>query len=129
VVVLAGLGLRGAPGMGFTSAVVFAIVGAGLDERVAIITDGQMSGLVNKGLIVAEVNPEGALGGPIGLVRDGDIISVDIDSRTIDLDVPNDVLAARRASLPVQAAPAGCGWLSVYARSVRPLSEGATLGG
>lgn len=128
VVVLTGLGLRGAPGMGLTSAVVFAIHGAGLGERVAVVTDGQMSGLVNTGLTVAEVNPEGALGGPLGLVRDGDIISVDVDARTIDLDVADEVLAERRAHLPALAAPAGCGWLSVYARSVRPLTEGATLG-
>jgi dihydroxy-acid dehydratase len=129
VVVLTGLGLRGAPGMGLTSAVVFAIAGAGLDERVAVVTDGQMSGLVNKGLTVAEVTPEGATGGPLGLVRDGDVISVDVDARTIDLDVPDEVVAERRAQLPPLGAPAGCGWLSVYARSVRPLTEGATLGG
>jgi dihydroxy-acid dehydratase len=129
VVVLTGLGLRGAPGMGLTSAVVFAIAGAGLGERVALVTDGQMSGLVNTGLTVAEVSPEGALGGPLGLVRDGDVISVDVDARTIDLDVPREVLARRRAQLPAPAAPTGCGWLSVYARSVRPLAEGATLGG
>jgi len=129
VVVLTGLGLRGAPGMGLTSAVVFAIAGAGLGERVAVITDGQMSGLVNRGLTVAEVNPEGALGGPLGLVRDGDVISVDVDARTIDLDVPQDVLARRRADLPALGAPTGCGWLSVYARSVRSLGQGATLGG
>jgi dihydroxy-acid dehydratase len=84
---------------------------------------------VNRGLTVAEVNPEGALGGPLGLVRDGDVISVDVDARTIDLDVPPDVLARRRADLPALGAPAGCGWLSVYARSVRSLGEGATLGG
>jgi dihydroxy-acid dehydratase len=129
VVVLTGLGLRGAPGMGFTSAVVFAIAGAGLDERVALVTDGQMSGLVNKGLTVAEVSPEGALGGPLGLVHDGDLISVDVDARTIDLSVPDEVLARRRAQMPLPATPTGCGWLSVYARSVRPLTEGATLGG
>jgi dihydroxy-acid dehydratase len=129
VVVLTGLGLRGAPGMGLTSAVVFAIAGAGLDERVAVVTDGQMSGLVNRGLTVAEVSPEGALGGPLGLVRDGDVISVDVDARTIDLDVPDEVVAERRAALPPLAAPPGCGWLSVYARTVRPLAEGATLGG
>ena len=129
VVVLTGLGLRGAPGMGLTSAVVFAIAGAGLDEQVAVVTDGQMSGLVNKGITVAEVCPEGSLGGPLGLVRDGDIISVDVDARTIDLDVADEVLAERQAHLPALPAPTGCGWLSVYARTVRPLSEGATLGG
>jgi dihydroxy-acid dehydratase len=88
-----------------------------------------MSGLVNKGLTVAEVNPEGALGGPLGLVRDGDIIRVDVDARRIDLDVPDGVVTARRADLPALAAPTGCGWLSVYARSVRPLNQGTTLGG
>jgi dihydroxy-acid dehydratase len=129
VVVLTGLGLRGAPGMGLTSAVVFAIDGAGLGEQVAMVTDGQMSGLVNKGLTVAEVSPEGAVGGPLGLVRDGDIIRVDVDARTIDLDVDQGVLAERRAELRPLAAPPGCGWLSVYARAVRPLTEGATLAG
>jgi len=127
--VLTGLGLRGAPGMGFTSAFVFALDGAGLSDKVAVITDGQLSGLVNNGISVAEVSPEGAVGGPLGLVRDGDVISVDVDARTIDLHVPDAELAARRAQLPALAPPAGCGWLSVYARSVRPLGQGATLGG
>ncbi len=78
VVVLTGLGLRGSPGMGLTSALMFAIDGAGLSASVAVITDGQMSGLVNGGLVVAEVSPEGAAGGPLGLVRDGDMISIDV---------------------------------------------------
>jgi dihydroxy-acid dehydratase len=127
--VLTGLGLRGSPGMGFTSAFVFALHGAGLGGKVAVITDGQMSGLVNKGISVAEVSPEGALGGPLGLVRDGDMISVDVDARTIDLEVPEGELAQRRAQLAPLIPSAGCGWLSVYARSVRPLRHGATLGG
>jgi dihydroxy-acid dehydratase len=129
VLVLTGLGLRGAPGMGFTSAFVFALDGAGLSGKVAMITDGQMSGLVNKGISVAEVSPEGAVGGPIGLVEDGDIISVDVEARTIELNVPADELARRRERLSPLQSPAGCGWLSVYARSVRPLRHGATLGG
>jgi dihydroxy-acid dehydratase len=128
VVVVTGLGLRGAPGMGLTSAVVFAIDGAGLGERVAMVTDGQMSGLVNKGLTVAEVSPEGAVGGPLGLVRDGDIIHIDVDAHTIDLDVAGPVLDERRSRVPPPSLSEGCGWLSVYARSVRPLREGATLG-
>jgi len=129
VLVLTGLGLRGSPGMGLTSAFVFALDGAGLGPEVAVVTDGQMSGLVNKGLVVAEVSPEGAVGGPLGLVRDGDMISIDVDARTIDLEVDEDELARRRAALPETPAPPGCGWLSVYARTVRPLTEGATLGG
>ncbi|GGM94185.1 dihydroxy-acid dehydratase [Thermopolyspora flexuosa] len=129
VLVLTGLGLRGSPGMGLTSAFVFALDGAGLGPEVAVVTDGQMSGLVNKGLVVAEVSPEGAVGGPLGLVRDGDMISIDVDARTIDLEVDEDELARRRAAMPETPAPPGCGWLSVYARTVRPLTEGATLGG
>ncbi|HZC41287.1 MAG TPA: dihydroxy-acid dehydratase, partial [Streptosporangiaceae bacterium] len=93
VVVLTGLGLRGSPGMGFTSAVVFALAGAGLAAQVAVITDGQMSGLVSKGLMVAEVSPEGAAGGPIGLVADGDLITVDTGARTAELHVPEAELA------------------------------------
>jgi dihydroxy-acid dehydratase len=129
VVVLTGLGLRGSPGMGLTSALMFAIDGAGLSTSVAVITDGQMSGLVNGGLVIAEVSPEGAAGGPLGLVRDGDVIAIDVNARTVDLEVEAGELAARRATLPPLAAPAGCGWLSVYARSVAPLGSGATLGG
>jgi len=129
VVVLTGLGLRGSPGMGLTSALMFAIDGAGLSASVAVITDGQMSGLVNGGLVIAEVSPEGAAGGPLGLVRDGDLIAIDVNARTVDLEVEPGELAARRAALPPLAAPAGCGWLSVYARSVAPLGAGATLGG
>jgi dihydroxy-acid dehydratase len=127
--VLTGLGLRGAPGMGFTSAFVFALDGAGLSGKVAVITDGQLSGLVNKGISVAEVSPEGAAGGPLGLVRDGDVISVDLDARTIDLHVADTELDERRAALAPLTPPAGCGWLSVSARTVRPLTQGATLGG
>ena len=128
VVVLTGLGLRGSPGMGLTSALMFAIDGAGLSTSVAVITDGQMSGLVNGGLVIAEVSPEGAAGGPLGLVRDGDVIAIDVNARTVDLEVEPGELAARRAALPPLAVPAGCGWLSVYARSVAPLGSGATLG-
>jgi dihydroxy-acid dehydratase len=129
VVVLTGLGLRGSPGMGLTSALMFAIDGAGLSTSVAVITDGQMSGLVNGGLVVAEVSPEGAAGGPLGLVRDGDMISIDVNARTLDLEVSPAELDARRAELPPLRAPSGCGWLSVYARTVAPLGAGATLGG
>jgi dihydroxy-acid dehydratase len=128
VLVLSGLGLRGSPGMAFTSAFVFALDGAGLGDEVVVVTDGQMSGLVNKGLVVAEVAPEGALGGPLGLVEDGDMISIDVDARTLDLEVPEEELAARRARLEPLAVPTGCSWLSVYARSVQPVNRGATLG-
>jgi dihydroxy-acid dehydratase len=127
VVVLRGIGLRGGPGMGLTSALIFAIDGAGLGEHVALITDGQFSGLVNTGLVVGEVSPEAAVGGPLSLVRDGDVITIDLDRRAVDLNVPADELASRgHGERPTSGER---GWLGVYEQVVRPLSQGATLGG
>jgi dihydroxy-acid dehydratase len=129
VVVLRGLGVTGSPGMGMASALVFALDGAGLTGQVAVVTDGQLSGLVNKGIVVGEVSPEAAAGGPLGLVRDGDTISIDVPARTADLQVPAEELARRRAALAADppTRPAEVGWLSVYQRLVRPLPEGAVL--
>lgn len=128
VVVLRGIGLRGGPGMGLASAFVFALDGAGLGADVALVTDGQLSGLVNRGIVVGEVAPEAATGGPLALVRPGDMIAIDLDRRTVDLEVDDDELAARRAALPAPAPSGERGWLGVYERTVRPLSRGATLG-
>jgi dihydroxy-acid dehydratase len=129
VVVLRGLGVTGSPGMGMASALVFALDGANLTGQVAVVTDGQLSGLVNKGIVVGEISPEAAAGGPLGLVRDGDMIRIDVLARAADLDVPADELAARKAGLAANppARPAEVGWLSVYQRLVRPLPEGAVL--
>ena len=129
VVVLRGLGVTGSPGMGMASALVFALDGAGLTGQVAVVTDGQLSGLVNKGIVVGEVSPEAAAGGPLGLVRDGDTIRIDVPARTADLEVPPEELAERKAALAASppARPVEVGWLSVYQRLVRPLPEGAVL--
>jgi dihydroxy-acid dehydratase len=129
VVVLRGLGVTGSPGMGMASALVFALDGKDLTSQVAVVTDGQLSGLVNKGIVVGEISPEAAAGGPLGLVRDGDLIRIDVLGRTADLDVAEEELAARRAELlahPREQAHE-TGWLSVYQRLVRPLPEGAVL--
>ncbi len=127
VVVLRGLGVRGGPGMGMASRVVFALDGAGLGAEVAFVTDGQLSGLVNKGLVVGEVTPEAAIGGPIGLVQDGDRIMIDAEAKTIALDVPAAELAARRARFELKDQHSEEGWLAIYERSVQPLSKGAAL--
>ncbi len=129
VVVLRGLGVTGSPGMGMASALVFALDGLDLTGQVAVVTDGQLSGLVNKGIVVGEVSPEAAAGGPLGLVRDGDMIRIDVLARTADLDVPAEELAARKAELDANppARAREVGWLSVYQRTVRPLPEGAVL--
>jgi len=84
VVVLRGQGVTGSPGMGMASQLVFGLDGAGLTGQVAVVTDGQLSGLVNKGIVVGEVSPEAAAGGPLALVRDGDIIRIDVPARTAD---------------------------------------------
>ncbi|HLG11558.1 MAG TPA: dihydroxy-acid dehydratase, partial [Dehalococcoidia bacterium] len=87
VMVLRGIGVRGGPGMAFTSAVVFALDGSGLIDRVALITEGQVSGLVNRGLVVGEASPEASEGGPLAYVDNGDIISIDVETKTVDLEV------------------------------------------
>ena len=127
VVVLRGQGVTGSPGMGMASQLVFALDGAGLTGQVAVVTDGQLSGLVNKGIVVGEVSPEAARGGPLALVRDGDIIRIDVAGRTADLDVPAGELDRRRGALQARPPSGEVGWLSVYQRLVRPLPEGAVL--
>jgi dihydroxy-acid dehydratase len=127
VVVLRGLGVKGGPGMAMTSAFIFALDGAGLGEHVAVVTDGALSGLVNKGLIVGEICPEAAEGGPLALVENGDRISIDVRGRRIDLDVPESELAARRQRLHQRAGHDERGWLSIYERNVQPLPKGAVL--
>lgn len=127
VVVLAGLGPKGGPGMAMASAVVFALDGAGLGDGTAVVTDGQMSGLVNTGMVVGEVSPEAADGGPLALTRDGDVISIDVAARTVDLEVAEDVLAARRATLAAYTQSGERGWLSIYERLVTPVADGAVL--
>jgi dihydroxy-acid dehydratase len=107
--------------------VVFALDSMGLQHDVAFVTDGQLSGLCNKGLTVAEVSPEAAVGGPLGLVEDGDIVSIDVDRRLLALDVDQDVLAERRARRAPAGLPGATGYLSIYQRTVRPMSTGAVL--
>ncbi len=96
VVVLRGLGVIGGPGMAMTSAVVFALDGAGLINQVAMITEGQLSGLVNDGLVVGEASPEAADGGPMAYVENGDVISIDVERKVVDLEVDDAVMAERR---------------------------------
>jgi dihydroxy-acid dehydratase len=128
VVVLRGMGIKGGPGMAMASALVFALDGAGLSERVAVVTDGQLSGLVNRGLVVGEISPEAAeFGSPLGLAQNGDRISIDVERRVVDLEVGEAELAARRKRLRQFVSPEEKGWLSIYQRSVQPLSKGAVL--
>jgi dihydroxy-acid dehydratase len=117
----------GGPGMAMTSAVIFALDGAKLLDRVAAITEGQLSGLVNNGLVVGEASPEAAAGGPLALVENGDTISIDVRRKTVDLEVPESVLAERRKTVRTFGAQDQRGWLGVYQRTVAPVHEGAVL--
>lgn len=128
VVVMRGAGVCGGPGMGGgSSRVVFALDGAGLGEEVAMLTDGHLSGLVCKGLVVAEVSPEGVVCGPLALVQDGDTITIDLDARRVDLEVDATELERRRAAWQPPPKLFDRGWLQIYRRNVGPLSQGAVL--
>ncbi len=127
VVVLRGMGVRGGPGMAMASALVFALDGAGIGEQVAVVTDGQLSGLVNRGLVVGEASPEAAQGGPLALVENGDAITIDVDARVANLEVPESALQARRGRMKDFSRTDERGWLSIYERTVQPLPRGAVM--
>jgi dihydroxy-acid dehydratase len=117
-------GPKGGPGMREMLGVTGAIVGAGLGESVALLTDGRFSG-GTRGLMLGHVAPEAAVGGPIAAVRDGDLITIDVERRWIDLEVPSEEIAAR---LKVWEAPelryAG-GVFAKYAAFVSSAADGA----
>jgi dihydroxy-acid dehydratase len=128
VLVVRGMGPKGGPGMaGPASRVVFALDSASLANEVAFVSDGQLSGLCLKGITVAEVSPESAVGGPLSLVQNGDRIRIDVDAHRLDLDVPPADMAARRAHLGEPQLPKSSGYLSIYQRTVQPMSTGAVL--
>lgn len=126
VVVLRGLGPRGGPGIASASWFVAALNGAGFAGKVAVVTDGQLSGL-NHGITINQVAPEAYEAGPIALVEDGDGIVIDIAGRSLALEVPDDELARRRADLAVAPATGERGWLSIFQRLAGPIHRGATL--
>ncbi len=126
VVVLRGLGPKGGPGTVFAASFMAALIGAGLGAGVAVVTDGELSGL-NSGITIGQVMPEAAEGGPLGLVAEGDVISIDIGARRVDLEVSESELAARRAVWRPPDHSQIRGWLGQYAAMVQPLSKGAVL--
>jgi len=125
VVVIRYEGPRGAPGMPHLETFMASLCGKGLDESVALVTDGRFSG-ATKGPAVGHVSPEAYVGGPLAAVQDGDIIEIDIKSRRITLEVDEGELRRRLATVrhPEKPAP---GWLGVYRRLASSASEGAML--
>jgi len=127
VIVLRYLGPKGGPGTVFAASFMAALVGAGLGSQVAVVTDGELSGL-NSGITVGQIMPEAAEGGPLAAIRDGDGIAIDLGARSLHLDIAPDELAARIASLPPYEDGYRRGWLALYGELVQPLSQGAVLG-
>jgi dihydroxy-acid dehydratase len=128
VVVIRYEGPRGGPGMREMLAPTSAIIGAGLGDSVALITDGRFSG-ATYGLVVGHVAPEAALGGTIGLVEEGDSITVDAETRLLQLNISDEELQRRRANWSPPAPRYTRGVLAKYARLVSSSSLGAVTDG
>ena len=126
VVVIRYEGPKGGPGMREMLNPTSAIVGMGLGSSVALITDGRFSG-ASRGASIGHVSPEAAVGGPIALVEEGDIIKIDINNTTITLDVPDDVLAQRKAAWKPRTPKVTTGYLARYAAMVTSGNRGAIL--
>ncbi len=124
VVVIRNEGPAGGPGMREMLAVTAALVGEGLGEDVALITDGRFSG-ATRGLMAGHVSPEAVRGGPIGIVREGDQITIDVDARRLDLLISEDELASRAAGYQPPEHPYPGPALDKYARLVSSASDGA----
>ncbi|HTR01333.1 MAG TPA: dihydroxy-acid dehydratase [Candidatus Acidoferrum sp.] len=123
VLVIRNEGPRGGPGMREMLAVTSRIYGHGMGEQVALVTDGRFSG-VTRGMCIGYVGPEAALGGPLALVRDGDIIAIDAAAGTLQVELPDAELAKRSAAWQPLAKPLA-GVLQKYAASVGPAWLGA----
>ena len=124
VVVIRYEGPVGGPGMREMLGVTAAIQGAGLGDTVALITDGRFSGATH-GFMVGHITPEAAVGGPIGLVKNGDYIVLDVENRELNLEVDSEELSRRKAEWTAPAPKYTTGVFSKYAKSVASASEGA----
>ncbi len=124
VVVIRYEGPRGGPGMREMLGVTAALVGEGLGEEVALLTDGRFSG-ATRGFMVGHVAPEAESGGPIAAIREGDIITIDVNERRLDVDLSDDEIASRLASWRPKGIAYRAGVFAKYAALVSSASEGA----
>jgi dihydroxy-acid dehydratase len=124
VIVIRYEGPKGGPGMREMLSTTAALYGQGMGEKVALITDGRFSG-ATRGFCIGHVGPEAAECGPIALIEDGDMIRIDAEAGTIDLDVAEDVLAERRRAWKARVSDYGSGALWRYAQNVGPAYKGA----
>jgi dihydroxy-acid dehydratase len=119
-------GPAGGPGMREMLSVTSSVVGAGLGETVALVTDGRFSG-ATRGLMVGHVSPEAARGGPLAAVRDGDTISIDVEARSLSVELEAEELDARLAGWTPPELPYATGVFGRYRALVGSASEGAVL--
>ncbi|MDR7077058.1 dihydroxy-acid dehydratase [Neobacillus niacini] len=126
VVVIRYEGPKGGPGMPEMLAPTSAIAGRGLDKEVALITDGRFSG-ASRGISIGHISPEAAEGGPIGLVENGDKILIDLQARTIELLVDDEVLAERRSLWKKPEPKIKTGYLAKYAKLVTSANTGGVM--
>lgn len=119
-------GPRGGPGMREMLTPTSLLSGMGVDDRVALITDGRFSG-ASRGAAIGHVSPEAAEGGPLAAVRDGDAITIDLPNRRLSLDLPEAEIAARLAALPAWQPRVKTGYLRRYAQAVTSASTGAVF--
>ncbi|MCY1584966.1 dihydroxy-acid dehydratase [Staphylococcus pettenkoferi] len=126
VVVIRYEGPKGGPGMPEMLSPTSSIVGRGLGKDVALITDGRFSG-ATRGIAVGHISPEAASGGPIGLLRDGDEITIDLTNRTLDVDVDTETLEARKQELKPFKAKVKSGYLARYTALVTSANTGGIM--
>jgi len=124
VVVIRNEGPAGGPGMREMLQVTAAIVGEGLGQSVAMVTDGRFSG-ATRGLMIGHVAPEAAKGGPIAAIEEGDTVTVDIDARRLDVDLADEEIAQRVSGYEAPPSPFGRGVMEKYAATVSSASRGA----
>jgi dihydroxy-acid dehydratase len=126
VVVIRYEGPKGGPGMREMLSPTSALAGMGLDKDVALLTDGRFSG-ASRGASIGHISPEAAAGGTIAFVEEGDIISIDINSGTLTLDVSDEILAKRKAAWVCPEPKIKTGYLARYAKMVSSADKGAVL--
>ena len=124
VIVIRNEGPKGGPGMREMLGVTALIYGQGMGEKVALLTDGRFSG-ATRGMCIGYATPEAAAGGPLALLRDGDIVRIDAEARTIAVKLPDAELAARRQAWQARPQERLAGLLEKYAQSVGPANLGA----
>ena len=124
IIVIRYEGPKGGPGMREMLSTTAALYGQGLSDKIALITDGRFSG-ATRGLCVGHVGPEAAEGGPIGLLKEGDIVVIDAEKGTIDVELPADELARRKAAWKPKPSDFGSGAIWRFGQTVGPARYGA----